>query len=273
MAIVTRQLWETVMRAGSGHGRAGGEPARRHEAGVGQQVDRPLLVGIEDHGGAGLVPDEIAHHAVVARVGLANLAHRTVDRERRFGNAGLEVVDVLGAGGNEAKVGRMCHGCTLRTGCDTTRFAVVPVTRRAALKLGSGGALALVIGGVAGWADRRDDPEAVTADLGTTTTTTTTSTTTTTTAAPVRIPELPAAVDPAIIALGRRVIAETGEDDLPTLLRALPGASDDPLVDAAAVVRDDFAQRRTVIVDGWVLAVSEARAAAVIALLCDADAC
>lgn len=145
------------------------------------------------------------------------------------------------------------------------------LTRRQTLKLGSGGALALIISGGAGFIDRRSDGEVV--SLPDDPTTTTTSTPTTTTAAPVQVPSLPVAVDAAVIALGRRVIATTGEDDLQTLLRALPGIGDDPLVDAAAIVRDDFAQRRTVSVDGWVLAESEARAAAVVALLCEADEC
>jgi hypothetical protein len=149
----------------------------------------------------------------------------------------------------------------------------VPVSRRDALRLGSGAALALVIGGGAGWLDRRDRSSDGTAATPSTTSTTSTTTTTTTTAAPVAIPELPSAVDPAIIALGVRVIATTGEDDLGTLLAALPGRSDDPLVDAASVVRAEFADRRTVSIDGWVLAVSEARAAAVIALLCGENEC
>jgi hypothetical protein len=151
----------------------------------------------------------------------------------------------------------------------------VPVSRRDAIRLGSGGALALVIGGGAGWLDRRNGADVTTDPISSpgSTTTTTTSTTTTTTGAPVVIPDLPDAVDPAIIALGERVIATTGEDDLTALLASLPQVSDDPLVDAAAVVRDEFASRDTVDIDGWVLAVSEARAAAVIALLCAAAEC
>ena len=158
-------------------------------------------------------------------------------------------------------------------GCDTTRFPAVPVSRRDALRLGSGGALALVIGGGAGWLDRRDAATTQVAPDVDSPATTTSTTSTTTTAAPVVIPALPNAIDPAIIALGERVIAATGEDDLAALLATLPGASDDPLVDAAALVRDDFAAGRTVDVDGWVLAVSEARAAAVVALLCSDTAC
>ena len=149
----------------------------------------------------------------------------------------------------------------------------MPVSRRDALRLGSGGALALIIGGGIGWLDRRGD-DGVAADLlPPSSSTTSTTTTTTTTAAPVAIPDLPKAVDPAIIVLGERVIAATGEDDLATLLATLPGTSDDPLVDAAALVRGEFASGRTIDVDGWVLAASEARAAAVVALLCATTEC
>lgn len=155
-------------------------------------------------------------------------------------------------------------------GCDTTRFPAVPVSRRDALRLGSGGALALVIGGGAGWLDRRDGTTTAVVPVDATTTTTST---TTTTAAPVVIPELPNAIDPAIISLGERVIATTGENDLATLLASLPGVSPDPLVDAATLVREDFATGRTVDVDGWILSVSEARAAAVVALLCADTTC
>lgn len=98
----------------------------------------------------------------------------------------------------------------------------------------------------------------------------------TTTLEPVEVPEI-GVVDGALIALGERVIAVTGEDDLDTLLRALPaspdGGSDDPVTAAAAVTATEFAAGDTVVIDGWVLAVSEARAAAVLALLCRDGAC
>lgn len=148
------------------------------------------------------------------------------------------------------------------------------IDRRTALRLGGGGALAIVIAGGAGWLDRRG---ADTLDAGppTTSTTTSTSTTTTTTTAapePVEIPDV-GAVDPRIATLGERVLATTGDDDLEALLRSLPDGGDDPLARAAAVVRDEFRRGDTLIVDGWVLARSEATAAAVIALLCRDASC
>lgn len=148
-------------------------------------------------------------------------------------------------------------------------------SRRRALKVGSGGALALVIGVGAGWLDRRGttDPEALPVSSTTSlpTVSTTTTTTTTTTTLPVVIPEI-GEVDPAIVTLGRRVIDITGESDLATLLAALPAADGDPLTAAADRIRADFRDGDTIVVDGWVLATSEARATAVIALLCD-DTC
>lgn len=139
------------------------------------------------------------------------------------------------------------------------------LTRRRVLRVGGGGALALVIGATAGWADRRgDDPAA-----GPTSPTSTASTTsTTTTTAPVVIPDI-GQVDPAIVRLGERVIETTGGgDDVESLLRQLPAADGDPLEQAAAVTRREFEHGDTVDVDGWILAVSEARAAAAVALLC-----
>ena len=77
-------------------------------------------------------------------------------------------------------------------------------------------------------------------------------------------------VDPRIVTLGQRVIEVTGENDIAELLAQLPTVdpNSDPLERAAARVRGDFEQSDTITVDGWVLAASEARAAAVIALLC-----
>ena len=171
----------------------------------------------------------------------------------------------------------MCR--TIRRGCDTARFLAVPVSsegsvsRRSALKLGSGGALALVIGLGAGWLDRRgDDPTTAGPDeILSGSTSSTTSSTTTTTTAPVVIDDI-GEVDAAIITLGRRVIEVTGEDDAGALLATLPGGTGDPLARARTRVRDDFRAGDTIVVDGWVLAASEARAAAVLALLCD-DGC
>ena len=172
--------------------------------------------------------------------------------------------------------------------CDTTRFPPVPaapepdttksgLSRRTALRVGSGGALALVIGGIAGWVDRRGDdatPAAVDTDGFSPNTTLTTSAppTTTTTRTPVAIAEI-GEVDAGIVALGRRVLETTDETDLDTLLAQLPSGAGDPLERAATQVREDFLGGRTIMVDGWVLAASEARAAAVVALLCDASSC
>jgi hypothetical protein len=157
-------------------------------------------------------------------------------------------------------------------GCDTTRFLSVPVSRRDALRLGSGGALALVIGGGAGWLDRRDTTG--TPGPGAASSTSprpTTSTTTTSTTVPLVVPDV-GEVDPAIVTIGRRVIEITGESDLGALLALLPEAEGDPLEAATERVGADFRAGETIVVDGWVLAASEARATAVIALLCD-DTC
>lgn len=143
------------------------------------------------------------------------------------------------------------------------------VSRRGVLKLGSGAALAVVIAGGAGWLDRRGSADGQAsidiADL--TPSTSSTSTSTTTTSPPVVIGEI-GEVDAAIITLGRRVIEVTGENDLATLLATLPVDDGDPLERAAIQVRDDFRAGNTIVVDGWVLAASEARAAAALALIC-----
>lgn len=140
-----------------------------------------------------------------------------------------------------------------------------PPTRRSVLRIGSGGALALVIGGAAGWLDRRDPDDSPDASA------TTTIPTTTTTAGPVVIPSI-GTVDGGIILLGRRVVDVTGWDDVGELLADVPEPERDPIAQAAAIVRDEFAGGDTIAVDGWVLARSEARAAAAVALICD-DAC
>ncbi|MCQ3807836.1 MAG: hypothetical protein OXB92_12610 [Acidimicrobiaceae bacterium] len=153
-------------------------------------------------------------------------------------------------------------------------------SRRQVLRLGSGGALALVIGAGAGWLDRSNSPgpesasprsgnASATPTSTTTGTTTTTTSTTTTTTEPMTVSGI-GEVDPRIIALGQRVVAVTGENDIAELLARLPTAErgSDPLERAAARVRADFEQSDTITVDGWILAASEARAAAVIALAC-----
>jgi hypothetical protein len=174
-------------------------------------------------------------------------------------------------------------------GCDTTRFPPVPVapepdptgvSRRTVLRVGSGGALAVVIGVLAGRRlDGDDDPAAVPNSVDPTPSTststspsTTTTTTTTTAAAPVFIPEI-GDVDTGIVALGRRVLETGGGSDLATLLALLPSGAGDPIEQAATVVRAEFLDGDTIVVDGWVLAASEARAAAVVALLCENSPC
>lgn len=151
--------------------------------------------------------------------------------------------------------------------------------------------LALVIGGAAGVLDRSHDTadagESV-ADSPTTTGASTTPSpttvppataapTTTATTAPVEVPSI-GAVDPGIVALGGRVAAIEGltPADIDDLVRDLTDGSGSSTKDddtdlmalAAARVRDDFTRRDTIEVDGWILSASEARAAAVIALLC-----
>lgn len=77
----------------------------------------------------------------------------------------------------------------------------------------------------------------------------------------------------AIATIGRRYLAVTaGENDARTL-RPLVGMSDEQRVDVDALerrfdtaVRQDFAAGRTVLVDGWVLSLTEARLAAIVAL-------
>ena len=96
--------------------------------------------------------------------------------------------------------------------------------------------------------------------------------TTTTTEAPLTIAGL-GEVDPRIIAIGQRVVEVTGQDDIARLLAQLPSgavATDplDPLERAVAQVKRDFQTSNTISIDGWVLAASEANAAAVIALYC-----
>ena len=145
-------------------------------------------------------------------------------------------------------------------------------SRRQVLRLGSGGALALVIGAGVGWLDRADRGPESTSPLSGSADATTTSTTvgaTTTTTEPITVSGI-GEVDPRIIALGQRVVEVTGEDDIAELLARLPTADpdSDPLQRAAARVRADFEQSDTITVDGWILAASEARAAAVIALAC-----
>lgn len=145
-----------------------------------------------------------------------------------------------------------------------------PVDRRAALRVG-GGALALVLGVGAGWLDRRDDETSAPP-----TAPSTTAATTATTDGPGTTIDLPGVtdVDPGILVVGARYLATHPDDaDPEALLAALPPVDGDPTAAAAALVRSDFARGDTVVVDGWVLARSEARASAILALACNGAEC
>ncbi|MDG2027347.1 MAG: hypothetical protein P8J50_09575 [Acidimicrobiales bacterium] len=135
-------------------------------------------------------------------------------------------------------------------------------TRRTALKVGGGGALALVLGVGAGWVDRRGRPEAAPPDAP--------APTTTSTAPPQVIPGF-GEVSGGILALGDRVIATQGWDDLDALISALPDPSGDPFAQAQDVTRAEFRAGDTITVDGWVLARSEAQATAIVSLICAGD--
>lgn len=60
------------------------------------------------------------------------------------------------------------------------------------------------------------------------------------------------------------------ESDIELLLGLLPAPDGDVVAAARGAVADDFREGRTVAVDGWVLSVSEVRAAAALALHCGA---
>lgn len=128
--------------------------------------------------------------------------------------------------------------------------------------------MALAIGVGAGIIDRRRDTDSSATeptDLSPTTTTTTSTTTTSTTVPPLVPDDIPAGV----IAIGAAYMAERPEEaDLPALLTLLPSPDGDVAAAARAGVAADFEAGDTVVLDGWVLATSEARAAAVLALVC-----
>jgi hypothetical protein len=135
--------------------------------------------------------------------------------------------------------------------------------RRTALQV-SGGALALVLAGGAGWLVRRDgsDDSPVPRPAFDT--------------LPAAVGDAPvfADVDPGVIAVGTRYVQTHPDDaDLTALLDSFPEVDGDPLDAAATLSREEFRRGDTVVVDGWVLARSEARAAAVIALSCAGDRC
>lgn len=144
--------------------------------------------------------------------------------------------------------------------------------------------MALIIGGGAGFLDRRGSgaPDSGPSNLTPSTRPSSTSTTPPITSAPPTT--TPAAdlvasldtaaiegLDPGVAEVGRRYLtSHPDEADLATLMSELPRPSDNPIEAAAAAVSDEFGRGNTVTVDGWVLAESEARAAAVVALVCGA---
>lgn len=225
--------------------------------------------------------DEVADDAVVAFVAVLAYAHVAVDDDDRARVGRGRPVGIGIAGfPDESEMGVACrgHGPTLRMGCDIAlRSVAVPSNgdlpdRRTALRFG-GGIVALAVGVGAGVVDRRLDSDSGSggpADSPATTTSagpsSTTSTTTTSTTVP---PLVPDAVPAGVVTIGLAHMAERPrEADLASLLTLLPSPDGDVTAAAQARVADDFEAGDTVVLDGWVLAVSEARAAAVLALLC-----
>lgn len=148
---------------------------------------------------------------------------------------------------------------------DTPEISTAKPSRRTVLRAGSGGALALLLGGAAGIVDRRNsdggqDPASATPHGGSS-------------SASSSLSEIGkfGEVDPAIVALGERVVASEQFTDPAALIADLgltDGVDGDVLAHAAQMVRTDFSERRTLMIDGWILAESEAKAAAVLALVC-----
>jgi len=151
--------------------------------------------------------------------------------------------------------------------------------------------LALVIGGGAGWLDRRggDSQPSPTSGkrpgAGPDTSKRPPAPSTNPSSEDVGIvesfdTEAIAALDPAIGELGHRYLTSNpSEASLTVLIGLLVDQSGDrsatlddpkfdPIVAAASVIAREFERGDTVSVAGWVLAVSEARAAAVVALVC-----
>ncbi len=82
----------------------------------------------------------------------------------------------------------------------------------------------------------------------------------------------PDAATPGVLAVGAAYLRlRPDEADMATLLAALGAHDSDPVAAAARGTAPDFAAGRTVVLDGWVLADSEARAAAVVALACSPE--
>ena len=72
-----------------------------------------------------------------------------------------------------------------------------------------------------------------------------------------------------VVAVGRAYLRDRPhEGDVAWLLAALGASADDYLRVAELLVASDFADGRTVSLDGWVLSESEGRAAALVALAC-----
>ena len=84
------------------------------------------------------------------------------------------------------------------------------------------------------------------------------------------MPQIPAdAASPGVIAVGAAYLRTRPDEADPTvLMTALSGADPDVLAAARRDVAADFASGRTVELDGWVLSQSEARVAALVALVC-----
>ncbi len=141
------------------------------------------------------------------------------------------------------------------------------VDRRKVLRVG-GGALGLLIGIGAGFLDRRSEGGSPATLPAGSTSTSTTIASTTTTHVPLELPDL-GVIEPGIVTIGERYLAaHPDEAALARWMEELPGDDPDPVVRAGFIIADEFRQGTTVWLDGWILAVSEARAAAVLALAC-----
>lgn len=156
------------------------------------------------------------------------------------------------------------------------------IDRRTALRVG-GGVIVLAVGIGAGVVGRRlsrvtsDDTAGSSllspSPISTTTTAPATTTTTTpdVTQSPIQV--VYDEVTDGVLAVGQAyLLQEPSEADLETLLMALPAPDGDVATAARGLISADFKARNTVTIDGWVLARSEARAAAVLALVCS-DEC
>jgi hypothetical protein len=150
-------------------------------------------------------------------------------------------------------------------------------SRRSILRLG-GGLVALAVGVGAGIIDRRHRAGPGSTEPAPTTTTTPPSTTATTTlpvetTSTTTVPLVVGDVAPGVLAVGAAYLAESPDEaDLATLLALLPSPDGDVVATARALISAEFSAGATIVLDGWVLARSEARAAAVLSLAC-ADSC